>query len=474
MQIGLIGGSTDLSINNASINFIDQLISGTYTGNQYITSGITFSSTNDVNLSIKNVHLHSNIQLTGTGGASVSLTPISLFSGTNQGNFGQQQEETFSATSNYTPLNYFSNDANKADLSNAISTTALTATASLSTEKRCTWLYACGAYSIYNNCVGPSLDCGVFMKSTPGTTISGYKHGIILKRHTNDATTYLDCYVNDNGTSTFLYIDKVVSGTITNLATSSASGTRISTGTPFWIMGLTSKNTVTVTYFSNVPANSLSSSNILTTLSYTLSSTDINNFGEKALGWSGFSWIPISSNASITNITRDSFGSVTGEGINDCTFSATPITNHQYYGIFTADTTNLAKWWRFKTGTLKFNNLDFSKQSAGTAQEMTSSIASAFIGGMNRKDWGWITTPTSASISPGASPYIYINSDGYTEDVAVYSGIVSNISISRDNGSTFGQVAATTGSTYRLQPLDQIQVTYSVTPTMEKVPVLVS
>lgn len=75
--------------------------------------------------------------------------------------------------------------------------------------------------------------------------------------------------------------------------------------------------------------------------------------------------------------------------------------------------------------------------------------------------------PVSA-ITPGASPYTYQNQTDNDEDVIVIGGTVTAIDYSRD-GTTFYGVGMIAG-TVRLSPLDKVKVTYTVVPTMTKVP----
>jgi hypothetical protein len=73
-----------------------------------------------------------------------------------------------------------------------------------------------------------------------------------------------------------------------------------------------------------------------------------------------------------------------------------------------------------------------------------------------------------ATISPTGSPFTYQNLDGYRETVTVQGGTVSKVELSRDN-STFVDVGTTAGA-FPLEPADYIKITYSVAPTMKKIP----
>lgn len=73
-----------------------------------------------------------------------------------------------------------------------------------------------------------------------------------------------------------------------------------------------------------------------------------------------------------------------------------------------------------------------------------------------------------AAITPGASPYNYQNLDGYREEVVVQGGTVSKIEYSTDN-SAFTDLGVTQGKT-NVEPGQYLRVTYSVVPTMTKIP----
>ena len=72
-------------------------------------------------------------------------------------------------------------------------------------------------------------DHQVTLKAVPGTTITSFLAGAVLKRA--GASNYLAVYVDDNGTNTRLRNAKVVGGTPTTMATTN-NGTRNPTGTP--------------------------------------------------------------------------------------------------------------------------------------------------------------------------------------------------------------------------------------------------
>lgn len=79
---------------------------------------------------------------------------------------------------------------------------------------------------------------------------------------------------------------------------------------------------------------------------------------------------------------------------------------------------------------------------------------------------GYGTAP-SAQVA-GASPYTYTNANAYSEDVMVAGGTVTGLDFSRD-GSTWYASGLVIG-TVRLSPGDKIKITYTVAPTITRIP----
>ena len=120
-------------------------------------------------------------------------------------------------------------------------------------------------------------------KYTPGSTISGFKGGVTLRG--SAANTYVEVYVDDNGTNSRLRVDVVIAGVVTNRQSTNL-GARISNGTAFWVRGRIEGQLVIAEYFTALPTGPIDPT---TANSYTLSG------GEQAslvAGYSGWSWIP--------------------------------------------------------------------------------------------------------------------------------------------------------------------------------------
>lgn len=137
--------------------------------------------------------------------------------------YGRGPEMT-TATDSFNPLIAGNYVVDAGALSNfSWGATGLSASANLTTENR--FLYQ-GEYPLYSGEVQATF--------TPKATISGFKGGVILER--GDSGDYIEVYVTDNGTSSFLKVDKIVAGSRTN-ELSATLGSRIVNGTAFTVRG---------------------------------------------------------------------------------------------------------------------------------------------------------------------------------------------------------------------------------------------
>ena len=160
----------------------------------------------------------------------------------------------------------------------------LEAVANLSTEKRA--IHTARGYSYGDN--------QQTLKGTPGATITGWKLGVVLKRIS--ATTYIEVYVDDEGTPSRLRLDKVVAGARTNLASENLAA-RVSNGAAHWIRGRIEGNVIIREHFTAAPTPM--GAPTTTTSTYTLSAgAEIETFGAGVKGAPGRVWIPKTAGAS--------------------------------------------------------------------------------------------------------------------------------------------------------------------------------
>jgi hypothetical protein len=135
--------------------------------------------------------------------------------------YGRGPEMTV-ATDSFNPLISANYTVDAGALSNfSWGATGLSAASNLTTENR--FLYQ-GEYPMFSGEVQATF--------TPKATISGFKGGVILER--GDSTDYLEGYVTDNGTSSFLKVDKIVAGSRTNVL-SATLASRIVNGTAYTV-----------------------------------------------------------------------------------------------------------------------------------------------------------------------------------------------------------------------------------------------
>lgn len=118
------------------------------------------------------------------------------------------------------------------------------------------------------------------------------------------------------------------------------------------------------------------------------------------------------------------------------------------------------------TGAITIIDPDFSRMGSSATEIDYQGASNAAKVHVIRPRWKTVLTPSG--ITPGASPYTYQNLDGYSERVIVRGGTVSLVEISAD-GTNFEDVGVVAGA-FLLEPAGKVKVTYSVAPTMRKIP----
>lgn len=160
----------------------------------------------------------------------------------------------------------------------------LDAAANLTTESR--WIHTDRRYT--------TPDQQTTIVFTPGV-VAGFKAGAIAKRVA--ATTYLEAWVSDSAGTTTLRIDKVVSGTRTNLTSTTVTGA-LAVGAWFSVRIRTEGNMVHAAYYYTAETRL---GPLGTTVSAMLTSTDVTTFGADAGGYGGFSITPQHTASAITS-----------------------------------------------------------------------------------------------------------------------------------------------------------------------------
>jgi len=168
--------------------------------------------------------------------------------------------------------------------------TGLSAAANLSSENRL--LNSFSEYPLYSGEVQATF--------TPGATISGFKGGVILER--GDASDYIEAYVTDNGTSSFLKVDKIVAATRTN-ELSATLGSRIVNGTAYTVRVRAQRqnnvDNVYAEYFASTTVPATTGVPTSTLGPYVI--TDAI-FGAETPGLGGIVFVPKTAGAAVTSL----------------------------------------------------------------------------------------------------------------------------------------------------------------------------
>lgn len=140
------------------------------------------------------------------------------------------------------------------------------------------------------------------LKFTPGSTITSFKAGVILKRI--DASNYLEVYVDDTGAASRLRVDKVVAGVRTNLQSSNLVA-RVSNGTPGWVRGRIEGHVIHSEYFTFRPNAYVTPT--LSGTAHTMSTAEATTFGILVEGGAGIVWTPQQTAATLDDFEVEAF-----------------------------------------------------------------------------------------------------------------------------------------------------------------------
>ena len=171
----------------------------------------------------------------------------------------------------------------------AVSGGQLNASANLSTENR-----------LIHTGTGHTLgDHEAQLRFSPGTTITSLKGGVVLKRVSS--TTYLEVYVDDNGTNSRLRIDKVVAGSRTNLVSANLAARMVSS-MPVTVRGRIEENVVYADHKLDREMQ-FSEASGSTSTSIALTSAEITTFGIGVAGRAGLVFTPQQAAAFVDRLT---------------------------------------------------------------------------------------------------------------------------------------------------------------------------
>lgn len=369
---------SDLTIDN----------SGNYANTFHYYGALSIRSTTDLVLDVKNVTVNPLFKLLGTGQVRGSLLPI--------GAADASAVINFSGTSS-TNGRYMWDAGTKADV--LVSGGVLTPQGDYTTERRFLPVEVGGDF--WTSSVGKHTDGGFIAEFKPGTTVTGFKAGIVAK--SQDALNYGEGYVYDDGTNSYLCLDKIVVGTRTSVLPASTNGgaetvtdissppsnvsdrgirltTRLTTGTSLWVRTKIQYDTMTVDYSTSALSSAAGSGN--TTASATITSVaDIDAFGHSRQGYGGIVWVPISADATV-DVVRYLRMNVLSGTVDGVQLLHGVKADQSFGGV---STSGVAASTRIR-GALNIENVDVMKWTTVVTTSRDVSIADPTIGVIRQRN----------------------------------------------------------------------------------------
>lgn len=373
------------------------------------------------------------------------------------------------------------------------------ASVSLATEKRAIWIATNSVTNPLNH-VGTRLDGGQYFKYTTGASLTGYKAGVIAKRDPDDATTYLEGYVFDDGANSYLCVDRILAGvrttllpvggsaaggngnagamTVTQYNATPAAGTsgygvrlqtRLATATAHWPRLVLQGNTLYADHFTAAPTGSPATvrpatgagGNTGAYVTITLTGTDVQQYGAQSrLGYVGLTHIPIDAAALLDDATHQQLHVLSG-AISRVYPGALrkPRTAIGYsyvpgsIGVTRIDGELILEEWNLST---------LGPQASGTPTEFNITADPLYL--PKRRSIVYYTPQAATTITPSGSPFAWQNQTGSLGTLFITAGTVSLIELSKD-GTTYRTTGLTTGA-LRIPAGWYARVTYSSVPTM--------
>ncbi len=382
-----------------------------------------------------------------------------------------------------------------------------TATSNLSTEHRALYITSMLAGFGFTGTVGRVKDSGFWAQFTPGTTLTGYKAGTFAKT-SPDGLSYLEAYVTDNGTNSFLCVDKVLAGSRTSLLsngvavpgaqasttwttvtpatiTSPPTGTsgvglqlstRLATGTTHYESLIVQGDVLIVEHAASAKPGSAGTRMGGTGdayLSVTLTGTDIKKVGSLRWGEVGWTQIPISNDAQLRNMLARQFSVLRGT-IRDVSVDTTEQATGNHSGIQIIPRFAVASGGVSGTamapfridGQLAVENCDFrALATTGSVKDydFSSNMTQVTQYVTRRGNKLVAANVADQTISYTGSAFTWQNTTGHWGTYTIQGGTVSKVEISKDN-STYRDTGVIAGS-FRLAPNWYIKITYTGAPT---------
>jgi hypothetical protein len=452
------------------------------TANSYVNlNAVRFLTLSDVLLNVRNVQLNNKLVSTGSAiaGGGPTLAVVKLPGTIAVDNPGFSTQSLFSGG---TGGNWSFDSGSAADV--LVTGGALTPIGTLTNEVRAFTASASGDYYT-GGTVGPQSDVNVELQFTPGTTVTGFKGGVLGK--CVSATTYSCAYVYDNGTTSFLCLDKIVNGTRTSMLGSIVGGgagtvtaissppsnvsdrgvqlnARIATSVPFYVRFRQQGTAVRADVHSSAMGYGTTSTN---TASATFTTAaDIAALVEP-YAYSGYVWVPISSNATIDNYNYYRMY-VVGGSLHNLSFISTSGTSlAAAYSVINGLTTQTT---RFFGGPLRLVNSGVGRHAGLTTVAAIDTLND--VGQFIKQENYRLQNGTVATVAAPSSGASYTNNNGASEQIYWYGGTLTTpyVEFSPDGGTTWSQLrnASADGSIFLL-PGDMARWTYSSAPTFKRI-----
>jgi hypothetical protein len=313
------GRSSRIGIRGVRYGVQGTMDQGGFTGCSFKPVAVSVNSAADAALDIQGVNL--DMHLPTTTGVDISPTQVSLLSNASEAETYASSVLTKDYIFDLGVVTNYTTNASKWKVATGVGPDPTSHMAAW-------WIWSSGAPDKTTGIIGQLRDAGMFVGSTPGTTLTNHRAGVVLKRISTPnqwtaSSTRLVAYA-DFATQT-LRIDKVIAGTVTNLA-NIALNTHIAASTAYGVRAYIRGNVITADYFTSATPPALSASGD-TTLAFTLVGSDIALFGDKVLGGVGIDWLPADAAATLSNQTLTLMHVVRGRVVNCDVVDATGTNN---------------------------------------------------------------------------------------------------------------------------------------------------
>lgn len=458
IDVSQSGDTSKLEVKNLTCGWVGSLDSGANTGTALQTDFLKVKGSR-MHLDVDGLHYWSNLTKIGSPAPSVRFRDLNITNATTT---------TDSFTNSSLTKDYVIEAGAITDLSAA--TGPVTSVANPTVRKLFKITSMKTASVSLMDSVNRVLDFSEYIEATvPTTTPQGFEL-IIRGRISTDGLSAWRAILDDDGTNSRIRIEKVEGGAVTAIVAGPTNlAARMTTGGTVGLRFSQKGDLLTADYFIGTAGRTFGTVGS-TRVTYAATASDARIFrGSGAAGYVGFGWTPGDNTSTLVQFRHEPMAVFSGRvrGLSPLSHQQDVSTSNAIIG---GDSTRLRienpplllSWDR--TAVALHGDTEISGPDSTFKSQMLVEQGST-----------WGSPPTPALITVSASPFVYINQDGYIQDVAIYGGTLTTpfIELSKDSGVTFSQIAGTnTEKIVRLAPGDQLRVTYSAAPTMRKIPIL--